>query len=252
MNSVTRISNSKFTVFPALDVKGGKVVRLIGGNLRSQIAYGIDPETAAYRWFEEGAKWLHVINLDAAFNEVDTKSRNSIKKIVKIAQDYGGHIQLGGGLRSIRLIEQVFDWGVDRAVLGSLIVNQPTLLPSLLLKWGPNRIIFACDTFKQNIQINGWKNDSGILGKEFIKKLKLMGLEWLIYSEVESDGKLEGINLDETINIAESSGLSVIASGGVRNIQEIQTLKQNMLAGVIIGRALYERTLNLKQIFSFI
>ena len=244
------MDQANFTIFPAIDLRGGQVVRLKEGDPRRQTLYGSDPAQAARRWIEAGATWLHVVNLDGAFADSDSANLEALKAVLTEAQHSGVPVQFGGGLRSLNAIQSAFALGVARVVLGTLVVEQPEVLPQALARWGSARVAGGLDARDGRVQVRGWQNDTPQLAGELAQRLGQAGLRWLIFTDIARDGLQTGLNLTATLQIAQSSGLNVIASGGVGHIAEVRAARAAGLAGVIVGRALYEGAIDPVELFS--
>jgi phosphoribosylformimino-5-aminoimidazole carboxamide ribotide isomerase len=233
-----------FTIYPAIDVRGGKVVRLQEGDPARLTAYSADPAETARRWLNAGASWLHVVNLDGAFGENDHANRAALEAILAL----GAQVQLGGGLRSLDSIEQALNLGVSRVVLGTLAVEQPNVVAEALVKFGADRIAVGIDARDGLVRVRGWKEDSGILATDLARQMGNVGLRTVIFTDISRDGLGSGLNIPSTRAVAESSGLKVIASGGVHTLQDVRAARDAGLAGVIVGRALYEGTIDLQEV----
>lgn len=243
MNAATN-----FTVYPAIDLRGGQVVRLQEGDPTRQTAYGSDPAAAARRWLSAGAKWLHVVNLDGAFDQPDSANTTALQAILTVAAEFGAQVQFGGGLRSLMALEAAFDLGVSRAVLGTVVVEEPELVTEALQRWGPDRIAAGLDARDGLVRVRGWQQSTPILALQLARDLRAAGLRWLIFTDIARDGLQTGINLAATRELAQRSGLNAIASGGVRAAEDVQAAREANLAGIIIGRALYEGTVKLEEV----
>ncbi len=230
----------EFTVFPAIDLRAGQVVRLQKGDPNRQTIYGNDPAQVARRWLSFGARWLHVVNLDGAFGEGDQANQFAIQGILAGTAGSGVKIQLGGGLRSLKAIETAFGLGVDRAILGTRAVEEPNLLVRALHQWGPDRIAVSLDALDGKVRVAGWVEGTGLDAEETALAFKSLGLRWLVFTDIARDGIGQGLNLEKTVDLASKTGLAVIASGGVRSIEDVAAVKAAGLPGVIVGRALYE------------
>lgn len=238
-----------FTVFPAIDLRAGSVVRLKEGDPNRQTSYADSPAVAARRWIDAGARWLHVVNLDGAFGEAAGANLSALQDILAEAQQAGVPVQFGGGLRSLETIGSVLDSGVSRAVLGTAIVEQPELLAEALARWGAERIAASLDARDGQIQIRGWQSSTPLLAVEVAAWLAAQGLRWLVFTDIARDGLQSGLNLPATRSLAQGSGLKVIASGGVSSLEDAQAAKSAGLAGVIVGRALYEGAIRPEELF---
>ena len=236
-----------FIVFPAIDLRAGQVVRLAEGDPARQTAYSNDPAAAAERWLSEGARWLHVVNLDGAFDQPDAANRAALRAILAVASQAGANVQFGGGLRSLDAVRVALDLGVERVVLGTLAVERPDLLADAIRQWGVERVAAGLDARDGFVQVRGWQQASPLTALQAAQTLRQAGLHWLVFTDISRDGLQTGLNLPATLDLARRSGLSVIASGGVGSLDDIRAVRQSGLPGVIIGRALYEGTLKLSE-----
>lgn len=236
-----------FIVYPAIDLRAGKVVRLKEGDPARMTAYSDDPAETARRWLDAGASWLHIVNLDGAFGESDSFNCTALKNILRIAEEFHADLQFGGGLRSLDLIEDVLSWGVSRAILGTIAIEQPEVVLDAIQKFGVERIAVGVDARDGLVRVRGWKDQSGISATELALQMRILGLRTVIFTDVSRDGLGGGLNLTATRELADVSGLDVIASGGVHTVEDVIAARNANLAGVIIGRALYERTIELKE-----
>ena len=244
---------SEFTIFPAIDLRHGQVVRLQRGDPARQTVYDTDPVHTALRWLDAGARWLHVVNLDASFGEPDPENQSAIAAILSTSTQHTppAQIQLGGGLRSAMAVEQAFSAGVSRAVLGTWAILQPEMTASLIARWGAARIAVSLDAENGKVKVQGWTEQTGLDVFDLALRLKGMGLQWLIFTDIARDGLGSGLNLATTIAIAERTGLNVIASGGVHSIEDVDAVQKAGLAGVIVGRALYDGSIDAGHLLGF-
>jgi phosphoribosylformimino-5-aminoimidazole carboxamide ribotide isomerase len=245
MNEIT----STITIFPAIDLRGGKVVRLLFGDPAKQTTYSTDPRRTAKKWIEQGASWLHVVNLDAAFDEEDTPNRAALSRIIQTAREAGCRVQFGGGLRSLADIDRVLALGADRVVVGTLAALQPDLLKKALDEFSPERIAVGLDAREGKVSVKGWQEDTALEATAFAADLARMGVRTLIFTDISRDGAGRGGNLAATRLLAEKSGLAVVASGGFSTLEEILAVRSAGLSGVILGRALYDGRLDLAAVF---
>ena len=236
-----------FTVYPAIDLRGGKVVRLKEGDPARLTAYGEDPAEMAGRWLKAGARWLHVVNLDGAFGESDAVNRAALKAILEVAKSWAAQVQFGGGIRSLEAMEAVLSLGVGRVVLGTIAAEKPAVVAEALQRFGPERIAVGIDARDGLVRIRGWKENSEIAAVDLALQMQRLGLKMVIFTDVSRDGLGSGLNIASTQALAEKSGLDVIASGGVHTIDDVIAAREAKLAGVIIGRALYEGTIDLEE-----
>jgi phosphoribosylformimino-5-aminoimidazole carboxamide ribotide isomerase len=244
------MNDAVFTIFPAIDLRAGQVVRLKEGDPNREKRYSTDPSGTALRWMEAGAGWLHVVNLDGAFGEASSANYQALQAILVEARRNGVRVQFGGGLRSLESIRGALEAGADRVVLGTLIVEQPEVLAKALDLWGSERIAAGIDARDGRVQVRGWQHETPLLALDLARSLREQGLRWLIFTDIARDGLQTGLNLAATTALARESGLLVVASGGVSRIEEIRQAKDAGLAGVIVGRALYEGSIDPLKLFS--
>ena len=241
-----------FTIYPAIDLRRGQVVRLFQGDPAQQTAYADDPAAAARRWISAGVRWLHVVNLDGAFGagEQDifaSPNGQALRAILAAAGPAGVQVQFGGGLRSLPAIAAVLEAGVSRAILGSLAVQAPEFAAQAVERFGPQRIALGIDVRAGQVRIHGWTEAAAIdpvaLGQQFAR----LGLRTCIYTEISRDGSGLGLDIAATQRFAAATGLEVIASGGAASLDDVQAAHKAGLPGVILGKALYEGRINLEE-----
>ena len=232
-----------WTLFPAIDLRRGRVVRLMQGDPERETRYADDPLHVAHRWLEAGAKWLHVVNLDGAFEESGRENQSTLRRILTT----GAKVQFGGGLRDFAGIDQVLNLGVCRAVIGTAAVENPAVVESALEAFGPERIAVGIDARDGRISTHGWKETAATTAVEMGLRWADKGLRWTIYTDICRDGMSAGINLRATVHLAQSTGLQCIASGGVASLADVREAHDAGLSGIIIGRALYEGQVSLRQ-----
>ena len=230
-------------IYPAIDLRGGKVVRLKEGDPARMTSYSDDPIEIAQRWLDAGASWLHVVNLDGAFGESDNANRSALEAILKL----GAKIQFGGGLRSLDAIENAIELGVSRVVLGTIAIEKMDVVTDAIKKFGAEKIAVGIDARDGLVRVRGWKDNSGISAIELAHQMRTRGVRTVIFTDVSRDGLGRGLNIAATKELADVSGLDVIASGGVHTMDDVIAARDANLSGVIIGRALYEGTVDLKE-----
>ncbi|MDQ7028885.1 MAG: 1-(5-phosphoribosyl)-5-[(5-phosphoribosylamino)methylideneamino]imidazole-4-carboxamide isomerase [Ardenticatenia bacterium] len=234
------------TVFPAVDLRRGRCVRLVRGDPQAQTVYGDDPVAVAERWVAEGAEWLHVVNLDGAFGE-ESPNPKAVQAIVRAVPV---PVQFGGGLRTLADVEGALSWGVARVVLGTVAVTNPELVRQAVEHFGPERIVVAVDARDTDVVIHGWQAEAKMDIFTLAEHMKQLGVERLLYTDVTRDGTLEGPNISRTGELAHKSGLRVIASGGVRSVDDIvqvRWLAGYGVEGVVVGQALYKGLVSLAE-----
>ena len=233
-------------IFPAVDIQDGKAVRLRQGRADDSTIFSPDPVAAARHWQVQGARWLHVVDLDGAFDGLP-RSRDIVRAICS-ALDIP--VQLGGGIRSEQIAEAYLDAGVERLIIGTLALEQPEAFAALCRRF-PGRIGVSLDAEGGRLKTKGWVADAGLSVDDVLPRLLGDGAAFIIYTDIERDGMQTGVNLPALTHLAEASTVPVIAAGGVATLADVQALyplsRTARLQGAISGRALYEGTLDLKQ-----
>jgi phosphoribosylformimino-5-aminoimidazole carboxamide ribotide isomerase len=230
-------------IYPALDLRGGKVVRLRQGDPRQQTVYSDNPLEVAQRWIDAGATWLHVVNLDGALAEA-----NDNEAILEALALTDVQVQFGGGLRTLEDVQRAFDRGAARVVLGTLAVEHPQHVAAMVARWGADAIAIALDARDGQVLTHGWQRETGVSAIELGKWFAVEGVRHAIYTDVSRDGELIGVNVEATSRLARETGLHIIASGGVTALGEIIALREaGNIAGVILGTALYEGLIDLAE-----
>ena len=231
-------------VYPAIDLQDGKCVRLTKGDFAQQTVYEKSPLEQAKLFEDKGFKFLHIVDLDRTID----KEKTNLQTIKEIVKNTNLRVQVGGGLRTKDTIKEVIDLGVENAVLGTAAVNEPDLLIEVSEKY-KNKISVGLDVRNQMIALKGWKDQTQILCFEFLRQIKNLPLKSIIFTDINKDGMKEGINLEDTLKMAESSNIPVIASGGVSSIEDIQTIKnQKKIYGVVVGKAIYDGHIKLNEL----
>lgn len=238
-----------FTIFPAIDLRSGAVVRLSEGDPGRQTAYSTDPAETARQFIAAGAEWLHVINLDGAFGDGETKNMDAVTAILKVARPAKCSVQFGGGLRTLEAIESAFAMGVTRVVIGTAIVETPGLLEEAIRRWGAERIVAGLDARDGWLRIHGWQGETRLNVADVAISVRDRGITTLVFTDIARDGLQKGLNLESTLELARVSRLKVIASGGVGSLTDIQAARESGLAGVIVGRAIYENRVRPETLF---
>lgn len=225
-------------VYPAIDLRRGKVVRLQYGDPNRETQFSDDPVATARRWADEGARWLHVVNLDGALIGKGVPNLAALQSILK-AVDVP--VQFGGGLRTLEQAQRVLDMGVSRVILGTAVVKDLDFAARALDSFGAARIAFALDTREGKVATYGWQETSEWTPGELGEKLAKLGAVHALYTDIARDGDMSGVNVGATAALARKTGLSVIASGGVSSLDDVIALRDcgTQIAGVVIGKALY-------------
>lgn len=232
-------------ILPAIDLRGGRCVRLIQGRKDRETVYDDDPARVAHRWVEQGASFLHVVDLDGAF----TGGSQNLDVVVRILQTVSVPVQLGGGIRSLHDIEHVLTLGVERVIIGTAAVTAPDIVAEAVNRWGAARLVVGIDARDGQVAVRGWEDGSSLTATEVARRVKRVGVERVVYTDIARDGMLVGPNVEATRRLAVESGLRVIASGGVSSMDDLHHLAKlgsDGVEGVIIGKALYEGTIDLK------
>ena len=232
-------------IFPAIDIRGGRCVRLIQGQADQETVYGDDPAAMGQRWQDEGAAWLHVVDLDGAFGAKpqNLEAIGRLRRAVKIP------IQLGGGIRNLETIHAYMDEGIDRLILGTAILKDPDLV-GRALSAHPGRIALGLDAKNGLLAVAGWTETTSRTAAEVAQTLAPLKPAAIIYTDISRDGVKRGVNLEATGALAQATDIPVIASGGVSSIDDIKALlplEPLGVIGVITGKALYDGNLDLKE-----
>ena len=230
-------------IYPAIDIRGGKCVRLLKGDFEKETTFSDAPEEMAKKWEAMGAEYLHLVDLDGALAGM-SKNLDTVKKILT-AVDIP--CELGGGIRSMENIKEVLDTGVERVILGSVAVKNPALVKEACAKYG-ERIVVGIDAKDGMVAVDGWGVSSDVKVTELAKKMKAVGVKTIIYTDISRDGTLEGVNVEATARLAKESGVKIVAPGGVRSETDIRALlphEREGIEGVIVGKSIYMGTLDL-------
>ena len=237
---------NKFEIIPAIDLRNGEVVRLSQGEDVRKTIYNSDAAEIAKKWIDEGAEWIHIVNLDAAFDEKNSLNQLAIESIVRVA---GKNIslQIGGGIRSIKQIENVIKMGFSRVVLGTVVIENPLFGKEAINTFGSDMLAFGLDAKDSILMSHGWKRNSTISTFELTDSLANFGAKTIIYTNIKNDGMQNGVDWQIAKKISEDYHLNVIASGGTSTLDDIFQVKKANLSGIIIGRALYENNFTLTE-----
>mgnify|MGYP001815222521 CR=1 FL=1 len=230
-------------IFPAIDLKAGEVVRLAEGDMDRATVYGDDPAAQAMIFAESGAEHLHVVDLDGSFAG-RTENREAVEAIV---DRFPGYVQLGGGIRDAKSVEGWFNLGVARVVMGSAALKDPEFVKEMAREW-EGGIVVAVDAKDGMVATEGWAEISNVPVHDLARRFEDAGVASLLFTDIGRDGLLKGVNIDATIELAQRVDIPVIASGGVKGLDDIHVLSINAhegIEGVITGRALYEGRLDL-------
>ena len=227
---------SDFTIFPAIDLRAGKIVRLMQGDPARQTEYGDDPRQQAERFKAEGASWIHVINLSGAFGEDAAANLKALEAILRV----GLKVEFGGGIRDEETIRVPLEMGAERVFLGTAAIQNPALVDWAVAQYGPTRIAADIGVRDGLVMVKGWQESTPLTMLEAGKRFCAQGLAWCVLTDVHRDGAGTGVSVDSAVELQTATGLKVVASGGVSSLEDVRIVREAGLAGVIIGRALYE------------
>jgi len=227
-------------IYPAIDIKNGRAVRLFKGDMAQSTEYGA-PEECAANWKEQGAKYLHVVDLDGAFAG---KGENlaAVEKICAL----GLPVQLGGGIRSLEAIEQRLALGVSRVILGTVALENPELIREACTRF-PGRVLCGIDAKDGWTAVRGWVDVSKVQAVELALRMRDAGVKTVIYTDISRDGTLQGPNVERTSELIQKTGLEIIGSGGIGELDDLAALKKAGCGGAIVGKALYAKKFTLRQ-----
>jgi phosphoribosylformimino-5-aminoimidazole carboxamide ribotide isomerase len=234
----------KFTIYPAIDMRGGKCVRLLQGDYDKETVYGDSPFEMAKKFAEEGAEWIHMVDLDGARDG----RRVNDKFVIQAAKELGVNIQIGGGIRSEEDINHYLDNGITRVIIGSIAVSKPEFAEEMVRKYG-SKIAIGLDAKNGLVATHGWLNTSEVSAVELGKRFADAGAETFIFTDIATDGTLAGPNVEATRQLALETGKSVIASGGVSSLDDLAALRhlsKDGVSGAIVGKAIYEGRFTVK------
>ena len=231
-------------IYPAIDIRGGRCVRLTEGRFDAETIFADDPAEMALKWAGLGAEFLHLVDLDGAL----AGEGKNVPVIERILQSVSIPVQLGGGIRNLETIEKLLSLGVTRLILGSAAVKNPQLVEEACKKY-PGHIAVGIDAKNGEVAIEGWGKGSGVAATELAKKMAAYGVETIIYTDISRDGMLSGVNVEATAALARACGVPIIASGGVASLEDIRRVKaveSDGVQGCIIGKAIYTGAVDLK------
>jgi phosphoribosylformimino-5-aminoimidazole carboxamide ribotide isomerase len=233
-------------IFPAIDIKDKKCVRLVKGDFNNKTEYELSPLDQAGKYSDYGFKNIHIVDLDGALTG-NTVNLNIIKKIIN---KYDLQIEIGGGVRSFDNIKKYLDTGVEKVILGSAAIKNKEFLQEACIKF-KNKIALGLDAKKGNLSVSGWKENLNIKALDFLKDVKDYGVSRLIYTDIDKDGTKESPNFEETVKVSDASGCPVIISGGVSSIEDIKKAKElsnKNIEGIIVGKAIYDGNIKLDEL----
>jgi phosphoribosylformimino-5-aminoimidazole carboxamide ribotide isomerase len=232
-------------VFPAIDILGGRAVRLAQGDYERVTVYNEDPVAQARTWVEQGAEWVHVVDLDGARDGVP----GNIRVVERIARESGAKVEIGGGIRSFETLRRLLDAGAQRCVLGTKLATDWAFVRDAVAEAG-DAVVAGVDAREGMVAIAGWREGTTTAAGELVAELCDLGIRHLVYTDISRDGMQTGINADAYRDVAATAGFPVVASGGVSTLDDVRAcaaLGSAVIEGVIIGRALYEHAFTLPE-----
>lgn len=233
-----------FTIYPAIDMRGGKCVRLLQGDYNKETIYGDNPFDMAQTFADDGAEWIHMVDLDGAKGGKQVNDRFVIEAAAKLSNV---NIQIGGGIRSEQDILHYLENGVDRIIIGSIAVSKPEFAIEMIKKYG-KQIALGIDAKNGYVATHGWLDTSEVKAVELAKRFAEAGAQTFIFTDIATDGTLSGPNISAVCELAEVTGKKTIASGGVSSIKDLRVLAlAKGISGAIVGKALYEQKFTLKE-----
>jgi len=244
-------------VYPAIDLRRGRCVRLVQGDPRAETVFSDDPAATALHWADLGAEWLHIVNLDGAFGDesaagdplAKTGEYRNVAALRGILGAVAIPVQLGGGLRSVHDVEAALALGVRRAIIGTAALQDLDMVQLAVRQFGSERVAVALDVRDGRVATHGWQAVSDVTALDLARRVKEVGVTRVIYTDIRRDGMLTGVNATACAELAQASELDVIASGGVATLADVERVKQVQSAGVngiIIGKALYTGQIDLR------
>lgn len=233
---------TSFTIYPAIDIRGGRCVRLMQGDYDREMVYGDSPLAMAKTFHEAGADWLHIVDLDGA----KMGAPRNREAILQITKHLPMNLQVGGGIRTEEDVSEYLRGGVDRVILGSSAISAPSFVKEMLATYG-SRIVIGLDAYNGWAAAEGWTQTSAMKAEDLAHELADRGARRFIFTDISRDGMLSGPNTEAITKIAALTGKEVIASGGVGSLDDLKALQQAGVAGVIIGRALYDGAFTLQE-----
>ncbi len=231
-------------IYPAIDLKDKKCVRLYKGDFAKQEVFNNSPLDQAKKFEEFGFVNLHIVDLDRTLDS----NKSNLSSVKEIAENTKLRIQVGGGMRTLEDIEEVLNLGVENIVIGTAAVTNPKLLKEVCSKF-PNKISVGIDVRRGFLALKGWTDQTELSVESFMETIKDLKIKSIVFTDIDKDGTKEGVNLKETLKLAELSSIPVIASGGVANINDVIQIKESKkIKGVIIGKAIYDGSIDLEEL----
>ena len=234
---------SPFTIFPAIDLRAGQIVRLAQGDPERQTIYGDNPRAQAEIFKAAGAKWVHVISLSGAFNEDAAANLKALESILAV----GLKVEFGGGIRDEKTLRIPLEMGVERVFLGTAATKTPELVDWAIANYGAERIAGDIGARDGMVMVQGWQESTPLSVLDVGQRLYDQGVRWCVLTDVKRDGVGSGVDVSSAVELQAQTGLRVVGSGGVSTLDDVRRVKEAGLAGVIIGRALYEGKLTLEE-----
>jgi phosphoribosylformimino-5-aminoimidazole carboxamide ribotide isomerase len=245
-------------VYPAIDLRRGRCVRLAQGDPQAETVFSDDPAATAQRWANLGAEWLHVVNLDGAFGDSAAGSDpargmrgcHNMAALRAILGAVSVPVQLGGGLRTVDDVGAALALGVARAIIGTAALSNPEVVREAVSRFGSERVAVALDVRDGRVATHGWSSMSDVAPVELALRMKDCGISRVVYTDISRDGMLSGVNAEACAALAQASGLGVIASGGVASLDDVRRVgrvEQAGVEGIIIGKALYSGQIDLRE-----
>lgn len=230
-------------LYPAIDIRNGQAVRLKQGDYAQETVYYEEPYKAAMDFEVKGAKYIHVVDLDGA----KAGKPMNVDVIDEIIKHVHIPIEVGGGIRTMEDIEVRLSRGVDRVILGTAAVKNPDFLAEAVKKYGPKRIVAGIDAKDGIVMISGWEQSGDVTAVDLALKMKGLGVTTIIYTDISRDGMMVGSNVVKTRELADMTGMNIIASGGISSMDDLAELNEACVYGAVFGKAIYERKINLRE-----
>ena len=226
-----------FQILPAVDIQKGRAVRLYEGDPDQETVYFQRPLEAAHHWVDKGAEWLHVVDLDAALGRGENR-----EEIEEIARTVDAKIEVGGGVRSVETARSWLEFA-DRIILGTVAIQEPEVVDALIADYGPDRIVVGIDAKNGQVAVRGWREVTDVAARELAKRVEKQGVRTVIYTDIDRDGTMKGVNPEPVNLMRQAFPHTLIAGGGVGTDRDLELYESLGLDGAVVGRALYEGTI---------